>query len=41
MAKFCNDFLFGLAFGCGFSIAVAVLRFVAGFLSQAHLTMNP
>lgn len=36
MVKFLENALFGLAFGCGFLIAWAVLRFIASFLSQAH-----
>lgn len=34
MQKALNDFLFGLCFGCGFAISVAVLRFIAGLISQ-------
>ncbi len=35
MVKFVQDFLFGLAFGCGFCLALALLRIIAGFLGQA------
>ncbi len=35
MQKAVSDFCFGLAFGCGFCIAQAVLHFIAGFLAKA------
>lgn len=34
MNKFVDNVLFGLAFGIGFSIAQAVLRFVVSILQQ-------
>lgn len=34
--KFVTDFLFGLAFGCGFAIAQAVLKFVGSLIAGAH-----
>jgi hypothetical protein len=36
MVKFVSDFMFGLAFGMGFCVALAVLRFIVGLLSGAH-----
>lgn len=36
MYKFLTDFLFGLAFGCGFFIAHAVLEFVGNLIAHAH-----
>jgi hypothetical protein len=33
--KFVTDFLFGLAFGMGFTLAAAALRLVVGFLNKA------
>lgn len=36
LAKAIQDFLFGLCFGMGFSIAAAVLHFIASFLSKAE-----
>lgn len=35
MIKALENFLFGLFFGMGFSIAAAVLHFIAGFLGGA------
>jgi len=36
--KFLDNFLFGLAFGCGFFVATALLRLLAGLLgSGAHV----
>ncbi len=35
MYKFVSDFLFGLAFGCGFALAAALLKLIAAFLSKA------
>ena len=35
MQKAIDNFLFGLFFGCGFSIAAAVLRFIGSFLTRA------
>jgi hypothetical protein len=36
MVKFISDFLFGLAFGCGFCLAMALLRLLVWFLSGAQ-----
>lgn len=35
MQKGIENFLFGLAFGCGFTLAQAVLHLIAGLLSKA------
>lgn len=35
--KFLNDFLFGLAFGMGFYLAVAVLAFIASLIGGAQV----
>lgn len=35
MAKFCENVLFGLAFGCGFHVAAAVLHLIASLISKA------
>ena len=35
MAKHVENFFFGLAFGCGFCIAQAVLQMIAAFLARA------
>ncbi len=35
MVKFVGDFLFGLAFGCGFFIAKAVLDLVGSLIAHA------
>jgi len=35
MVKFIGDFLFGLAFGCGFACAQALLHLIVVFLSGA------
>lgn len=35
MVKFVENFLFGLAFGCGFVLAQALLHFVGSFLQRA------
>jgi hypothetical protein len=35
--KFWTDFCFGLAFGCGFLVAYAVLKLVVMLLSHAGL----
>ncbi len=35
MVKFVLDFLFGLAFGMGFLVAYALLKFIASLLSGA------
>jgi hypothetical protein len=34
MVKFVGDFLFGLAFGCGFIIAYGVLSFIGGLIAR-------
>lgn len=35
MKKAFDDFLFGLCFGMGFCLALALLRLIAGFLGSA------
>jgi hypothetical protein len=35
MVKFAENFLFGLAFGCGFLVAYAVLKLIAYLLGNA------
>lgn len=35
MVKAIQDFLFGIFFGMGFMVSVAVLRFIVGLLSGA------
>lgn len=35
MNKFVENLLFGLAFGCGFWVAQALLQFVAGLLARS------
>ena len=37
MIKFLTDFLFGLAFGCGFAIAQALLHFIAQLIAGAKI----
>lgn len=37
MVEFVHNFLFGLAFGCGFLIAYAVLMLIASLAGQAIL----
>lgn len=36
MQKFVSDFLFGLAFGCGFALAAVVLRLIGSLIAGAH-----
>ncbi len=36
MHKALSDFLFGLCFGMGFCVALAVLRFIVSLLGGAH-----
>ena len=40
MVKFVGDFMFGLAFGCGFCCALALLRLIVWFLSGAHAPID-
>ncbi len=40
MVKFVLDFLFGLAFGMGFLVAYALIKFVVALLSGAGLPHN-
>lgn len=35
MQKAIENFLFGLWFGCGFTVAAAVLHFIGSFLARA------
>ena len=36
MAKFCDEMLFGLAFGIGFTVASAVIKLVVSLLGQSN-----
>ncbi len=40
MVKFVLDFLFGLAFGMGFLVAYALIKFIIMLLSGAGLPHN-
>lgn len=39
MAKFCNDVLFGLAFGIGFALAWAVIQLLIWLLTHAQMNV--
>lgn len=41
MAKALADFLFGLAFGMGFMVSAALLRFIISLLSSAEMPNLP
>ena len=39
MQKAVSDFLFGLCFGMGLAISLAVLKLIASLLGQAHIDL--